>query len=60
MDDELSISIILNNGIKNSTEDSIESDFFKKKYNYWINDAVQMKYMKEDSHGDPLTCATAI
>ena len=31
MDKDLSISIILNNGIKNSIEDSIESDFFIKK-----------------------------
>ena len=39
MDKDLSISIILNNGIKNSIEDSIESDFFiKKKKNYWVND----------------------
>ena len=39
MDNELSISVILNNGIKNSNEDIIESDFFKKKKNnYWIND----------------------
>ena len=39
MDGDLSISIILNNGIKNSIEDSIESDFFKKKkQNYWVND----------------------
>ena len=39
MDNKLSISIILNNGIKNSHEDCIESDFFKKKkQNYWEND----------------------